>query len=125
MAAEFVVSHQHAKWASAQCSVLLFVDLLEGLALVEFDGFIQVLEQIVLADVQQLDFEAARSLGLHHEILQATPRTFQFLESFGMHDFVQLPGNERVQLRDARVDHHLGVFGDGPFAGHYVPYQIL
>jgi hypothetical protein len=62
MPAELVVANQRAERIAAQSTVLFFVDLLENLALVEFDCLVQVLEQIVLADVHELDLEAAGSL---------------------------------------------------------------
>ena len=30
-----------------------------------------------------------------------------------MHDLVQLQRNQMIDLRDARIDHHLGIAGDG------------
>src|SRR5579862_356303 len=103
MPAELVVSDQRAEWVSAESAILFLVDLLEHLALIEFYGLIEVLEQIRLTDVHQLDLEAAGCFGLHHEVLQAAPRTFQLLERFGMYDLVQLLGNQGIQVRDTAV----------------------
>ena len=47
--AELVVADQHAVRLAAELAVLLLVDLLEQGALVELDGLLQVLEQVVLA----------------------------------------------------------------------------
>ena len=48
VAAELVVADQHAVGLAAEGAVLLLVDLLEQGALVELDGLLQVLEQLVL-----------------------------------------------------------------------------
>src|SRR5260370_26904683 len=105
MAAELVVPHQRTERIASESTVLFFVDLLEDLALVEFDCLIQVLEQIRLADVHELDLKAARSLGLLYEIVQTAPSTLQLLQGLGVDDFVELPGNQGVEVGDATVDH--------------------
>src|SRR5215469_15571572 len=83
VASEFVVADESAKGIAAERAILLFVNLLENLALVEFDSLVQVLEKIILADVQELDFEAARGFRLHDEIVQTAPGTLEFLKGLG------------------------------------------
>src|SRR5204863_773153 len=73
MTAELVVSNQGSERCASKGAVLFLVNLLEHLALIELNGLIQILEQIRLADVQQLDLEAAGSFRLLDEIMQAPP----------------------------------------------------
>ena len=60
VAAELVVADQHPVRLAAELAVLFLVDLLEQRALVELDGLLQVLEQLLLLDVQDPDLEGRR-----------------------------------------------------------------
>src|ERR1700722_5227532 len=46
-----------------------------------------------------------------------------------VHDFIQLERKQVIDLRDARIDHHLRVFGDGhrtvKYLGYKFFYQVL
>ena len=123
--AEFVIADQSAERVAAERSVLFFVNLLEDGALVELHRLVEILEQIRLADVHQLDLQAAGRLGLLHEVVQPAPGAFELLKGLGVHDFVQLLRDERIELADALVDHGLGVVGDGHLPGHHFLDQIL
>ena len=98
--AELVVADEHAVRLAAELAVLLLVDLLEQRALVELDGLLQVLEQVLLADVQDADLELLAGLGLVDEVVQAAPGGFQLLELRGVHDLVELRGELLVDLGD-------------------------
>ena len=63
VAAELVVADQHAVGLAAELAVLLLVDLLEQGALVELDGLLQVLEQLLLADVEDPDLQVLAGLA--------------------------------------------------------------
>jgi hypothetical protein len=42
-----------------------------------------------------------------------------------VHDFIQLQREQVIDLRDARIDHHLRVFGDGHRTIEYLGYKFL
>ena len=67
----------------------------------------------LLGAVQDLDLELHAGFALIHQVLDAAPGSFQLLESGVVHDFVQLQRNQVIDLRDARIDHHLRVPRDG------------
>ena len=111
-AAELVVADQHAVGLAAELAVLFLVDLLEQLALVELDGLLEVLEQLLLLDVQDADLEVLARLALIDEIVQAAPGRFQLLEVGVVHDLVELGGQLLVDLADPELDVGLDVLGD-------------
>ena len=125
MPAEFVISHERAERFSARRPVFFLVDFFENGALIEFRRRFEILEKIRLADVHQLDLQAARGFRLLHEVVQTAPRTFQLLERFGVHHFVQLLRNQLIQVRDPRVDHGLGVVRHRHLPGHDLFDEIL
>ena len=125
MAAKLVVADQRAKRSAAERAVLFLINLLEDIALIELDCFVEILEQIVLADIHQLDLEVGGGFRLLHKVVQTAPRGFELLERLGVHHLVELPGNQRVELGDAAVDRHLDVFRDGHLTVHDVLDEVF
>jgi hypothetical protein len=117
MVAELVVADQQTERRAAEHAEFPLVDLLEHGALVELGGPFEILQQILLGDVEGADLQHRPGLALLDEMVQAAPGRFQFLEFRRVHHFVQLRGDERIQLRDPRLDHRLRVSGvdDLPF----------
>src|SRR5215472_8579164 len=103
MTTEFVVPDQGAERSTAERSVLLFIDFLEHSALVELDRLVQIFKEVRLTDIHQLDLETARSFRLLHEIVKPSPRSLKLLQRLRMHDFIELPGNECVEIGNAAV----------------------
>ncbi len=62
--------------------------------------------------VHDLDLQHGAGLALVHEVLQPAPGAFQLLERRVVQDLVQLERKQVIDLRNARIDHHLGVPGD-------------
>ena len=83
------------------------------------------MQQFLLGDVQDLDLELVAGFALVHQILEPAPGAFQLLERRVVHDFVELERNQVIDLRDARVDHHLGVARDGHGAIQHLRDELL
>ncbi len=72
----------------AEGAVFFLVDFLEQRALVEFDGFFQIVLQFFLGDVEQAQFEPGAGLGVLHQQVQAAPGGFEFLQVGVVQHFV-------------------------------------
>ena len=83
MVGELVVADQRAVRLAAGHAELVFVDLLEDLALVELDRLVQVLDQLPLGDVEHLDLEHGAGLGVHDQVMSARARSPRASESSG------------------------------------------
>ena len=103
-AAELVIADQRGERSAAEDAELFFVDFLEQGALVELRRPLQILEQVFLGDVQHLDLQHVAGFALIDQVLDAAPGAFQLLEGRIVQDFVQLQGDQPVDLRNARVD---------------------
>src|SRR5436305_3374407 len=57
-------------------------------------------------------------------MIQSTPRPFELLKLFGMHNFVQLSGQQPIELGDASVDSGLHVLGDDQLPLHYLVNKL-
>ena len=113
VAAKVIVTQQQAEGMAAEGAVFLFVDFLEQCALVEFDGLLQVVLQLLLADVEQAQLQSRAGLGVLHQVVQAAPGRLELLQ-FGMvENFVELRADQLVDTADAVVDHRHGVLADG------------
>ena len=75
--------------------------------------------------VEDLDLQLRAGFALIHQVLEAAPGAFQLLEGGVVHHLVQLQRNQVIDLRDARVDHHLGVAGDGHGAIEHLRDEFL
>src|SRR5580704_9641879 len=109
MLAEFIVANESGKWFAAENAELIFVDLLEHHALIEFRSALKVAQQLFLADVKNPQLEHRAGFALVHEVLDPTPTGFQLLKSGMMKDFVQLKGDEMVNLGDTSIDRGVGI----------------
>src|SRR3546814_968743 len=72
---ELEVADHGREWRAAEGAVLLLVDLLEQLRLVEVRGVLEVLDQLLLAAVEDLDLEVGTGLGVVHQVLEAAQRS--------------------------------------------------
>ena len=70
MVGELVVADQGAVRLAAGHAELVFVELLEDLALVELDRPVHVLEQLPLGDVQHLELQLGAGFAVHHQVVQ-------------------------------------------------------
>ena len=86
MVRELVVADQRPIGFAAGSAELVLVQLLEGLALVELNRSIEVLEQLPLGNVHYLQLQLGAGLAVHHQVVQTAPRTFELLERRGVHD---------------------------------------
>ncbi len=125
MLAEFEVADQGAKRSPAEDAVLFLVDLLEESALVEFRSLFDVAQQLLLRGVHHANLQPYAGLAVVHQVLQSAPRAFQLLERGMVHDLVQLDGEQMIDLRNARIDHHLRVLGDGHGAFKHLGHEFL
>ncbi|KAG0943082.1 hypothetical protein G6F31_014776 [Rhizopus arrhizus] len=112
LAAQEVVTDQRAERCTAERAEFLLVDLLEQRALVEVDGRLEVLDQVLLRRIEDLDLHVRASGGLLAQVMQAPPAAFQLLEGLGVHDRAELLGNDPVDLGDACVKGQVEVVGD-------------
>ena len=126
---EFVIAHQRRKWSAAEDAELLFVDLLEQRALVEFRRALEVAQQFRLRRVEHPDLQLVAGFTLIHQVLQPAPRAFQLLEARVVQHFVQLHRDQAVDFGDPCRYHRLGVFRHRHRALQYlfdeVSYQVL
>ena len=125
MLPEFVVAYQRAKRSSAEYAVLFFVDLLEQSALIEFRSLLDVAKKFLLGCVQHPDLEADAGLAVVHQVLQPAPGALELLKRRVVQDFVQLEREQVIDLRDARIDHHFRIFGDGHRSIKYLGHEFL
>jgi hypothetical protein len=85
----------------------------------------KILQQVFLRDVEDLDLQLRAGLAVLHQILQAAPRPLELLEIGVMHHLVQLRGDERIDLCDARIDHRLGIGIDRDRALQHLGHEVL
>jgi hypothetical protein len=82
--------------------------LVPGGPLELFEG----LAQVGLRDVHDPNLQHLVGFGVGDQVMQATPRPFEFLEIGMMQDLVDLSGELLVDRRDHRLDRGDGVIGD-------------
>ena len=116
---ELVIADQRTVRLAARGAELVFIDLLERLALVEFDRLAEVLVKVLFLDVQAADLEAGTGLRVHHQMVQATPAAFHLLEFLVVHHGVELLRHLRVDRRNRLVegDRQVLRIGDGALQG--------
>ncbi len=90
VAAEFVVADQRSIGRSTEDAVRLIVHLLENLALVEFRRLLKIFQELRLGDVENLDLQHGRGLGLEDEVMQPAPGRLQVLNFGRVQNFVEL-----------------------------------
>ncbi|MDT4792942.1 hypothetical protein D3C76_687530 [compost metagenome] len=69
-----------------------------------FRGVLEVVQQVLLGDVEKLDLDVLAEVGAVDQQLQAAPGRFQGLELGMVENFVHLPAELGVDLRDHAVD---------------------
>ena len=119
-ASELVVAQQAGERLAAEDPELLFVDLLEHLALVELGHALQVAQDLLFSGVEDLELQVDPGLAVLHQVPDAAPGGLQFLEFRVVQDLVDLQREQVVDLRDALVDHRLQVRRD-----RHLPVQHL
>ena len=125
VAAELVISDQHAVGGAAEGAVLFFVDLLEQRALVELGRRLEVLDQVLLGRIQHVDFHVGAGLGLIGQIFQTAPGSLELLELAGVHDFIELIGQQGIDFRDTRVEDRDQVLARRDFAFEHLVDQLV
>ena len=115
MIRELVVADERAIGLATRRTEFRLVNFLEGLALIELHGLVEVLEEFSLGDVENPQFQLGTGLGILHEIVQPAPRTLQLLESLVVHNRGQLLRHDRVDGRNRAGDRlrHVFVEADG------------
>ena len=108
-----VVPNEEAVGASPEGSVLFLVDALEELALVKLDGFLQIVEELLLRGVEQAKLERPARLGVEHQVGQPPPGGLKLLKLIGVNDFVDLLGKQLVDLRDPLLNRAERIGADG------------
>ena len=73
----------------------------------DFRAVFEVIQQILLGGVDDLQLDVFAEVGAIHQQLEAAPGGFQRLELGVVEDFVHLPAELGVDLRDHAVDHGL------------------
>ncbi|MNO04178.1 hypothetical protein D3C81_2251150 [compost metagenome] len=63
----------------------------------DFRGIFEILDQVVLADVQQFDAHVLTEVGLVDQRLHTAPGGLHTLEVLVMHHGIQLPADLRIQ----------------------------
>src|SRR3546814_2111870 len=106
---ELEVADHGREWRAAKGAVLLLVYLLEQLRLVEVGSVLEVLDQLLLAAVEDLDLEVGAGLAVFDQVLEAAPGAFQLLELRRMHHRRKLVGDQLVDIGHARVERGDGV----------------
>ena len=69
MLAELVITNQRAIGLAAEDAELLFVNFLERRALIKFRGALKVPQQVLLGNIQHLDFQHGAGFTLAEQIL--------------------------------------------------------
>ncbi len=108
---EVVIANQHPVRLAAELAILLLVDLLEQGALIEFRGFLQVLGQVTLADVQHPDLEGLSRFRLVDQVVEAAPASLQLLKVGMVHDLIELIRQFLVDRGDPGQDVLLDILG--------------
>ena len=116
MISEFEISDHRSKRSSAECSVFFFVDLLEKRRLVEFQRTFEVLEQVLLRYAHHADLQLRSGEAVSNQMLKSTPRTFEFLKLFVVHDLVHLSRDQAIDLGNTGIDGNVHVLGHRQFA---------
>src|SRR5271169_964043 len=125
MLTEFVVADERGKRLAAENAELIFVDLLEHHALVEFRSALKVTQQLFLADIQDAELEHRAGFALVHEVLDPTPAGFQLLKSRMMKDFVQLEGDKVINLGHTSIDRGVRVAREFHLAFENLRHKLL
>src|SRR5205823_2875339 len=109
---KLIIPHECREGCSTENAKLLFIHLLEERALVEFRSALQVAKQFRFLYVEDLDLQPFASFTLIKQIFQTSPTAFELLEVGMVHDLIELSRHKLVNLRDARIDRRLCIFGD-------------
>src|SRR3990167_4447193 len=104
---EEVVGDQRADRLATELAVFGGVDVLVQAGLGDFRAVFEVIEQILLGGVDDLQLDVFAEVGAVHQQLEAAPGGLQRLEFGVVEDFVHLPAELGVDLRDHAVDHGL------------------
>ncbi len=104
LARHFEVADQCAVGRAAEGAELLLVDLLEDRALVELQGRLEVLDELLLGRVHHADLLAGVGGGILDQVLEPGPAALELLEFGRMHDGRQLLRDHPVQFGHAGVD---------------------
>ncbi len=104
---EVVVGDQGADRLATELAVLGGVDVLVQAGLHDFRAVFEVIEQVLLGGVEDLQLDVLAEVGAIHQQLEAAPGGFQGLKVRVVQDFVHLPAELGVDLRDHAVDHGL------------------
>ena len=104
MVGEFIVADQRAVGFAAGRAKLVFVDLLEELALIELDGPAEVAVEIALAHIEHADLQGRPGLAVHDEVIEPPPAAFELLELGAVHDRRKLGGDLLVDELDRLVE---------------------
>ncbi len=107
---EFIIADQRAVGLAAGRSEFIFVDLLEELALVEFDRPAEIAVELALAHVERADLQGGPRLAVHDEVVEAPPAAFELLELRRVHDRRELGGDLLVDEPDRFVEGDRQVF---------------
>ena len=102
--ADLEVTNQCAKRRAPEGAELFFIDLLEQRRLVEVDGRLEVLDDVLLARVEQLDLQALTCRGVLAQVVQARPAGFDLLELGGVQHLAELGRDQLIDFGNAGVD---------------------
>ena len=72
--------------------------------MIEFRSTLQISQKVFFRCVQHSDLKHRAGLALKDEMLQTTPRSFELLKLFGVHNLVELSRDEPIDISDARID---------------------
>ena len=101
---EIVVRDHRPVRLSAELPELRGVGDLVKAGLHDLGGVLEVLEEILLAHVQELDLDVLPEIGLVDEVFHGAPRRLEILELRRVHDRVDLEGELLVDFRDHLVE---------------------
>ena len=80
MIGPLVIANQRPVRLAAGRAELVLVDLLEQLALIEFDRARQVAEQLAFRQVDHAQLQVRARLAVHDEVVQPAPAAFELPE---------------------------------------------
>lgn len=98
------LANQCTEGRAPESAELLFVNLLEQGTLIEVDRPPEILEQFTLAGIEQPDLEILAGGGLPAQVMQAAPCALQALELRCVQDLAELCRDQRIELRNARIE---------------------
>ncbi len=120
-----IVADQRAIRFAARRAKFVLIDLLEQLALIEFNRALQIARQLALRQVEHTQLQARARLAVHHQIMQPAPGAFERGELRVMHDRVELVGQLAIDRGDGAVDGARQVLVERDGAGERLLDQVL